>query len=394
MFLTGVGLSQIAPILPLSIQSLGVGDLAQDTLLSGIAFGVTFLVSGAVAPLWGWAADRYGRKPMLLRAAFGMAVFTFAIGWAPNVYVLIILRAALGALAGYGGACNTLIAVQTPHEHVGFALGTLNTARMSGQLIGPTIGGLFEMFWGFRAVFWITGALDLVAFLATLIFCQEHFVKPPRSPRGSTTRQPSFWQAIPQRGLILVLMVSSIILSVALFSKQPILSLFIATLPDAAGSGNETFLAGLIFSAAGLAGIFSGSFLGHLSDKHGPQKVLLICLLFGVVVVAAQAFVTSWIQMLVLNFLMGFVNAGMNPAINSLAAKVTPQEYSGRVFGYLQGMRNFGVAAGSYIGGQTGALFGLRAVFWITAALLLANAVLVYLAINRRLRRRQRPPTP
>jgi len=49
-------------------------------------------------PIWGHAADRFGRKPMLLWASLGMAIIVFSMGFAPNV--LIALRLAQGAIAG------------------------------------------------------------------------------------------------------------------------------------------------------------------------------------------------------------------------------------------------------------------------------------------------------
>ena len=74
MFVTGVGMSQIAPVLPLYIRHLGVDNTALIEQFSGIAFGVTYIVSAVFSPIWGQAADKFGRKPMLLRASLGMAV--------------------------------------------------------------------------------------------------------------------------------------------------------------------------------------------------------------------------------------------------------------------------------------------------------------------------------
>lgn len=87
MFVTGVGMSQIAPVLPLYIKHLGVDNPDSVAQFSGIAFGITFIVSAIFSPIWGLAADRFGRKPMLLRASLGMAIVISCMGFAPNVYV-------------------------------------------------------------------------------------------------------------------------------------------------------------------------------------------------------------------------------------------------------------------------------------------------------------------
>lgn len=153
MFVTGVGMSQIAPILPLYIKQLGVDNPGSIAQFSGIAFGITFIVSAIFSPIWGLAADKYGRKPMLLRASLGMAIVIGCMGFAANVYVLIGLRLLQGVITGYSTACTTLIATQTDKEHAGWALGTLSTANIAGSLLGPTVGGYIAEKFGYQTSF-------------------------------------------------------------------------------------------------------------------------------------------------------------------------------------------------------------------------------------------------
>ena len=155
MFVTGVGMGQIAPVLPLYIDHLGIHDTALIEQFSGIAFGITFIVSAVFSPIWGQAADRFGRKPMLLRASLGMAVVIFSMGFAQNVYELIGLRLLQGVISGYGTACITLIATQTDKKYAGWALGTLSTAPITGSLLGPMIGGYIAETLGLENVFFI-----------------------------------------------------------------------------------------------------------------------------------------------------------------------------------------------------------------------------------------------
>ena len=119
MFVTAVGMSQIAPIMPLYIRQLGIHNISAIEQISGIAFGATFIVSAIFSPIWGYAADKFGRKPMLLRASLGMAIVIGSMGLAQNVYQLIGLRILQGVITGYTTACITLIATQTDKEHVG-----------------------------------------------------------------------------------------------------------------------------------------------------------------------------------------------------------------------------------------------------------------------------------
>jgi len=197
MFVTSVGMSQIAPVLPLYIRHLGITDTGSIARLSGIAFGITYIISAIFSPIWGQAADRFGRKPMLLRASLGMAIVVFSMGFAPNVYVLIGLRLLQGAITGYSTACTTLIATETDKENAGWVLGTLSTSSVSGSLLGPTIGGFLEDTMGLQNVFFITGALMLVAFAATALFVKESFSREDKNVLGIR----EVWDIVPEKAL-------------------------------------------------------------------------------------------------------------------------------------------------------------------------------------------------
>lgn len=176
-FVTTLGMSQIAPIMPLYIRQLGVHNIATIEEVSGLAFGITFVVSAIFSPIWGYAADKVGRKPMLLRASLGMSIVISTMGLAQNVYQLIGLRILQGVITGYSTACITLIATQTEKEHSGWALGMLSTASISGSLLGPLIGGYLDEILGLKFTFFFTGGLMMIAFITTLLFVKEEFTK-------------------------------------------------------------------------------------------------------------------------------------------------------------------------------------------------------------------------
>ncbi|MDF2910681.1 MAG: transporter, partial [Sporolactobacillus laevolacticus] len=158
-FATAAGMSQIIPFLPLYIEKLGITDTAEIESWAGLVFGATFFVSALVSPLWGRLADKYGRKPMLLRASLGMCLIVFTMAFAQNVYQLFGLRLIMGLVSGYIPASIILVATQTPKTHSGWALGMLSTGGISGSLVGPLIGGLLSEYMGMRLVFIDTSVL-------------------------------------------------------------------------------------------------------------------------------------------------------------------------------------------------------------------------------------------
>jgi MFS family permease len=379
MFVTGVGMSQIAPVLPLYIRHLGVDNAAAIARISGLAFGVTFVISAIFSPIWGLAADKYGRKPMLLRASLGMALIVGSMGFAPNADVLIGLRLLQGVITGYGTACTTLIATQTNKEQAGWALGTLSTASISGSLLGPTIGGFIAEHFGLQNVFFITGAFMMIAFVTTVLFVKEEFVREEKKPLG----MKEIWESVPEKRLTLNLFATFFMLSVALYSIEPILTQYVTELSR--DSSHVALLSGVIFSASGLANILAAPGIGKISDRIGAHKVILAALAAASLLFIPQAFVRNPWQLMALRFLLGLTAAGLTPSVNVLIKKITPPALTGRVFGFSMSAMYMGVFAGSVLGGQVASYWDIRYVFAATGALLLINATFVYFNIYRKL---------
>ncbi|WP_241146392.1 MFS transporter, partial [Leuconostoc mesenteroides] len=173
VFMTGIALSEVMPFLSLYIDTLGHFSKNQLTFYSGAIFSVSFLVMAIVSPLWGKLADRKGRKLMMLRAALGMAIVLFLMGYVTNVWQLFILRALQGATGGYISNSNALIATQTPKEHAGHALGILVTGLTAGNLLGPLFGGALASVVSYRMSFHITGIILFLVFILTMFFVKE-----------------------------------------------------------------------------------------------------------------------------------------------------------------------------------------------------------------------------
>lgn len=383
MFVTGIGMSQIAPVLPLFVRQLGISSPGEINKVSGLAFGITFIVSAIFSPIWGAAADKVGRKPMLLRASLGMGVVIFCMGFAPNIYVLIGLRLLQGAITGYSTACTTLIATQTDKEHAGYALGTLSTASVAGSLLGPTIGGFIEDRIGLQPVFFITGGLMLVAFLTTLLFVKENFIKEEKKQLRFT----EVWNSLPEKRLTVVLSVTLFIITLGLYSIEPIVTVYVGKLSS--DTSHVALIAGLVFSASGLANVIAAPLLGRFSDKIGVHKIILFALIAAGIIYIPQAFVTNPWQLMGLRFILGLTMGGLNPSVNTLIKKITPGQLTGRIFGITVSAGYLGVFLGAVMGGQISAAFGIQHVFYVTSALLLFNAVWVYFNIYKELEKQK-----
>nr|WKF60340.1 Bacillibactin exporter [Paraburkholderia busanensis] len=378
-FTTLVSLSMLLPFLPLYVEQLGVRSPGAIVQWSGVAFGATFFGTAITAPVWGRLATRFGRKPMLVRAAIGMAVVMSLIGLAHNVTELVLLRLAAGLIGGYASASIVMIGTQAPRERAGWALGVLSTGALAGNLIGPLVGGFLPTWVGIRGTFFVGGAMIAVAAVATIVLVREDFdrnvdAKASAAAKGAT-------DAKPNRAVIPALLVTAMMVLLANMSIEPIITVYIGSLgvPHA----ELARVAGIVMACSAFGSMLTAPRLGALADRVGSWNVIVGCLIATALAMLPQAFVTHWWQLAVLRAIMGMTIAGLLPSIAKLVRHSVDEHNSGTILGYLQSAQFSGQVVGPLIGGQIGALVGLRAVFFVTAALLVMCA-----GLNQWMRRR------
>ncbi|WP_316189299.1 MFS transporter [Bradyrhizobium sp. SZCCHNS1054] len=367
-FTTIVAMTLLLPFLPLYVEELGVSDHAAIVQWSGIAFGATFFTAALTAPLWGWLADRYGRKLMLIRASLGMAIAMSLIGMAHNVWQLVGLRLLAGLLGGYASGSTVLVAAQTPKSRTGWALGVLSSGIMAGNLVGPLIGGVLPPRIGIRATFLMAGAVIFITFLATTFLIHEE----KRPPKERKARARGGWSLVPDKRPIVAMLATGTLLMIANMSIEPIITVYVAQLVE---SAQVTFVAGLVMSAAALGAALSSSQLGKLADRIGHWNIVIICLTISAVLLIPQAFVTTGWQLIVLRFLMGLALGGLLPCIASVIRHNAPEAVTGTLLGYSVSAQYSGQVIGPLAGGFVGGHIGMRSVFFGTCVLMALGAV-------------------
>ncbi|MBP2198731.1 MFS transporter [Pantoea cypripedii] len=377
-FSTVFAMTLMLPFLPLFVEQLGVSGHAAIVQWSGVAYSATFLSAGLIAPVWGRLGDRYGRKAMLVRASLGMAIMVSLMGFATNIWHLLVLRLLVGLAGGYSSGATILIAVQVPAKRSGWALGMIASGVMAGNLAGPIAGGWLPPLIGIRTTFWLAGALIFMAFLLTLLLIRE----PVKSPGKATKTKTVSWAELPGKGAVICMLLTGLLLMLANMSIEPIITVFIRTLTSDTASVTHT--AGLVMSAAALGSVLSASWLGRLADRIGHIRVITNALIVAGLLLIPQAFVTAGWQLIVLRFLMGIALGGLLPCIAAVIRSHVPEERIGGIMGYSLSAQFIGQFTGPLLGGFTGAHLGMRFVFLVTSLLMLAGAALNWRVLQRR----------
>jgi DHA1 family multidrug resistance protein-like MFS transporter len=381
-FTTLVSLSMLLPFLPIYVRQLGVEQQAEVIKWSGVAFSATFFGTAITAPLWGRLADRFGRKPMLVRAAIGMAIVMSLIGIAHSVEQLVALRLVAGLVGGYASASTVMVGTQAPRERAGWALGILSTGALAGNLVGPLIGGLLPGWIGIRGTFFAGAAMIAVAALLTIFVVKEDFhvgdAKSRRATAGALLPEGS---AGTHYAVIVALLVTAMMVLLANMSIEPIITVYVGGLGVSAD--HVARVAGVVMASSALGSMLTAPRLGALADRIGAWNVIVACLVLTGIAMIPQAFVTHWWQLAALRVVMGMTLAGLLPSITKLARHAVEEHRTGTMLGYLQSAQFSGQVVGPLLGGQVGVMFGLHSVFFVTGTLLIACAVLGHWARKR-----------
>jgi MFS family permease len=370
-FSTIVAMTMLLPYLPLYVEHLGVHGHAAIERWSGVAYGATFLSAAVTAPLWGRLGDRYGRKPMLMRASLGMAVATCLVGLAQNVEQLVLLRLLTGLLGGYASGSTIIVAAQTPRERSAWALGMLSTGVLAGTVVGPLIGGFAPDLVGVRTSFLVAGGVIFLAFLATTFGLREE--RPPRhdAPTLASARAGSW---LPGGRPVALLLVTASLLMLATLSLEPIVTVYIGQLDP--GTQHAAELAGGVMAIGAVGSIASAPRVGRLADRLGYQRVITACLAVAALTLALQAIVQDVWELGALRLAMGVALGGLLPAITAAIRHAVADGVVGRALGLSVSAQYIGQVLGPLLGGIVAGAFGIRVVFVATALVLVAGALL------------------
>ena len=127
-FIGFTGFTLVMPFLPLYFNLLGVRDVGDVALWSGLSLGVTPALTAFLSPFWGRLADRFGRKIMVERSLVSFVFVMGATAFVTRAWHVFALRAVQGLFAGYGALTLTMAADSAPRGRMAQAIGMVQTA--------------------------------------------------------------------------------------------------------------------------------------------------------------------------------------------------------------------------------------------------------------------------
>jgi DHA1 family multidrug resistance protein-like MFS transporter len=372
-FLAMIGMNLVVPFLPFFIRQLGISQEDQLARWSGFVFSGPFFLSIVFTPIWGTLGDRYGRKKMVVRAIFGLAISQALIGLSQNVWHLFLFRLLQGVISGFIASAIAFVSTTTPRARIGYALGLLASATAAGTVLGPAVGGLLADLIGYREIFFVTAALCTAGGFVVIFGVRETRTGEAEGRTYPVLDNVRLMFTDPRLRAIAALFIVG---QMAVLMIEPLFALFI----ESFGTGSDyiSTIAGGIFAISGLLMVVSSPWWGRRNDRSGYRRNLTVAFAVTGACYAAHLAVSGLVQLAFLRALLGFARGGILPALYSLTNTFSPPERRSGMIAIASSLTIVGNLLGPMAGGAIAGQFGITATFVATAVLLGVCAIFVW----------------
>jgi len=351
VFLTGLGLTIVSPVLPFLVESYTSDPTIQATAVTLLTSMYALSVFLA-APVLGALSDKHGRRPVLIISLLGSGLGYIIFGLGGALWILFLGRIIEGLTGGEISAIFAYFADITPSSERTKYFGWISAIVGVGTALGPTIGGALATF-GNSVPMYVGAVITLLNAIYGYFFMPESLEKSRRSSSISAKQLNPFKQLsnVFSFKSIKWLLISGFLIWIPNGSLQAIFSQF----------SIDTFawkpvLIGLIFSIMGVLDIFSQAIimprlLKFLTDK----KIALLGMMsemIGYIFIAVSAFTAFYPVFIIGMIFFGLGDSIFGPSFNSMLSKSVSASEQGRTLGGSQSIQSLARVIGPIIGGQ------------------------------------------
>ena len=365
-------------------QSLGlfVSPLNTATGLGvasiSLALAVGQFAWGAVQPLAGAAADRYGPGRVLLGGLLLLALGSAITPLMSSTWGLVVSLGLLSAIGSGAGSFSVLIGASSqrlPREARGAASGVINAGGSFGQFVfAPILQALIQSI-GWMGAMWSLALMTLAA-VPLVPAVSKPLADPPRRASGEAGIWRSVQEAMADR--------SYQFLNLGFFTCGFHIAFLVTHLPgEVALCGLPSAVASWALAIIGLSNIVGSLYAGSCVARYRSKIVLFWmyasrALMIALYLAAPKTDLTFYVFAAGL----GFTWLATVPPTAAIVGKLFGVRYLGTLFGMSLLSHQIGGFFGAYLGGIALTEFGDYAWMWYADIVLAAGAALCNLPIR------------
>jgi DHA1 family multidrug resistance protein-like MFS transporter len=367
----------VFPFMPFYVRQLGIHDEGRVALWSGLLGTSTGLALFVFSPFWGSLADRFGRKPILLRAYVGAMVTLTLQGAVQNVWQLVLLRVLQGIFVGTIPAATALVAAGAPRDRVAYSLGVLQMGLFSSQFVGPLVGGVLASTIGIRSTFFLSGGFYVISFLLVYTQVEERFQRPTAAERGSFLENARLVFSLKP---LLLLIAIVFFLDGGPSFVRPVIPLLIDSFHSHL-AGPEA-LSGIAFAALAATSAVAALASSRFQEWVGRRNALAFATIGAGAAYIPLAAANNVASLLLLIAIVGVFSGAMVPTANALIDAWTPPGKHASVFGFVGSAVALAFAIAPLSGGVVAEAAGLHASFIVIGVIMLCVGIAALLLVR------------
>jgi MFS family permease len=356
-------------------------DLNMSKATSGFLATLTLLASGIGGILFGFIADRIGRKRALMLSILTYSICSFASGLSTSIVMLAIFRFVLGL--GMGGEWNTgatLVAETWPTELRAKAISIVQSSWAIGYALAALVAGIVLHFASWRMVFFV----GIVPALVTLWIQNrvpesemwiEHHRLATESARVAEAQhqyeQHSFVRIFqpPYARATFALLLANFFGMFAWWGLFTWLPPYLSLPVEQGGRGFGVMGSTTLLVVLNLFGMFPGyATFGWIADRLGRRRAYVLYTLMAAILVPLYALARAPWLVLILGTATAFFGTGFFSGSGIIGSEIFPTRVRARALGFTyNGARTMSSIA-PYIIGRVGEARGLGWAFYLCGA--------------------------
>jgi MFS family permease len=330
----------VAAVIPLITRYWALSATAAGAIVSTFTLCYAASVFG-----FGWAADHFGAKRMVIASAVAAAVTSASFGWLARDWGSAMLLYALVGLA-QGGVYTPLIMVLSDEvgpEARGNAMGWLIASTSAGYAASLGMAGVGVAFGGWQAAFLVSGLLPAVGAIMLTVALKPFAHR--SHPRSGDVRLRDEIAHNQESRLLIAGYTGHSWEVVGMWAWVPAF-LAASYVLKGAGTAAATISGAYLSGVMHLVGAVAAFTMGRLSDRTGRRPVLVLLAGAGAIV----SFGIGWlihapsILLIPLALAYAFVTLGDSPVLTAAVSEVVRPGYLGAVLAW-RGLAGFGAGA-------------------------------------------------